>query len=426
MVWLAHWPRQHTVKLGLDRMRAFLAALGNPHENMPPVIHVAGTNGKGSTVAFIRSLLEAYGCTVHVNTSPHIERFNERIVIAGQEITDQHLYSLSEEGRLVADKHGLDPSFFEGITAAAFLAFSRTKADFTIVETGLGGELDATNVVKNPLITVITPISLDHTDILGDTIEKISVTKAGIIKERVPCVVSMQPDDVLDIIKRAASAKNAPLYSFEYDYGIDLKENHWVYKAPDIEFELQHPSLKGDHQYINASAAITTVLQIPQLKFTESIVNRGVTSAKWKGRLQEIEHGRLVKLLPEKSRIIVDAAHNEAGAQVLSHWLRNEPKMPTYLIFCMTRNRDVNKFLSFFEGLIDQIISVPIFSEPSSYKAQDIIDLLQIQTFKGKISPQGNVDDAITHILNTTNTPVRVLITGSMYLISDFLLANAR
>lgn len=435
MVLLPHWPNaleRGTIKIGherMDKLRACLSLFGDPHKALPNLIHVTGTNGKGSTTAFIRSILEKSGRKVHVYTSPHLERFNERIVIAGNEIDDNSLYSLLEECRIISEKHAIDLSFFEATTIAAFLAFARTPADAIILEVGLGGIYDATNVIENPAVTVITPISYDHTSILGDTLEEIAVNKSGIIKPNVPCVVSLQTDGVNKVIEEHARVINAPTIKFEYDFGVKITNGLLHYKSKDYDMMLPAPGLPGYHQFINAASAISAVLQLKQINISHEHISSGIKHATWKGRLQKIFNGRLKAMLPGNVELWIDGAHNQGGAQSISSWLKDQPQMNTYMIFGMTRKeltKNPNIFLSYFTQLLSHITCVNIYSEPKSYSSKDLFESIDNPRLKQISNYTDSVDNAFIEIskLLCDKKPARILVTGSLFLLSDFYKAN--
>jgi len=429
MVWLPHWPRigeTSSMKLGLTRMQAILSALGNPEKKIPPTIHIAGTNGKGSTAAFLRSISAQMGLSAHVLTSPHLTRFNERIVLTGNEISDDYLFSILEEVRLTAESQSLEVSFFEGITAAAFVAFSRVRADLVILETGLGGRLDATNVLDNSVMTIITPISYDHMNILGDTLPKIAYEKCGIMRKNVPCVISMQTDEVNEVIFEYAKNLCVPLIMFERDYGVSKEGNLLKYQSKNFNITVTPPSLIGDHQYINAATAITALRKIYGDRLTKNIVQSGLQEAEWRGRLQKVTSGVLRSKIPEKWEVWLDCAHNISGAQALGVWLSSQSKMDTYFIFSMTRNRDVNAFLSFVEGGIKKLVCTNIRSEPSAYSGMDIQSLIKSKKLTNKCIIVESVEEGINAILREGAGSVgkRIIITGSIFLVSDFLLSN--
>jgi dihydrofolate synthase / folylpolyglutamate synthase len=307
--------------LGLERITALLATLGNPHHRLPPVFHVAGTNGKGSTCAFLRAILEAAGNTVHVYTSPHLVRFNERIRVAGKLITDEDLAPLLSEVLNRAEAYAIGPSFFEATTAAAFLAFSRTPADACIVEVGLGGRLDATNVIDRPAVCGIAQIGIDHQAFLGDTIEQIAAEKAGIAKAGVPLVVLDQPANVLKPILDVAASLGAPAL---------LEGRDWQLNP------MLRPALAGDHQIRNANLA-AQMLKVHGI--ADNAIRTGITSAHWPARLQHLKDGPLTCGKP----VWIDGAHNPAAAQELAKHLAASPK---HLIIGILANKDADGILS--------------------------------------------------------------------------------
>lgn len=436
MVQLPHWPsvlERGSIKINserLDKLRACLALFGDPHKRLPNVIHIAGTNGKGSTTAFTRSILEQSGLKVHVYTSPHLERFNERIVVAGHEISDHLLHSILEECRIISEKNNIDLSFFEATTIAAFIAFSRNPADATIIEVGLGGIYDATNVIENPAVTVITTISYDHMSILGDTLEEIAFNKAGIIKPNTPCVISMQTEEVNRVLENYAKSLNAPTIKFEHEFGVELENGLMHYKSADRSLTLTPPALPGYHQFINASNAITAVLQLTQFTITDNHIEAGLQRVQWKGRLQKITKGKLKELLPENTELWIDGAHNEGGAQCISEWLKDQPKLDTYMIFGMTRKQNTknpSSFLSYFKGLISKIYCVNIYSEPLSFNSSEIINIINDPELKQLMISADSINTIFLEIsknLKSYNSPSRILIAGSLFLLSDFYKEN--
>ncbi len=435
MVLLPHWPnaleRRSSIKYGIeriDKLKVCLSLFGDPHKKLSNIIHIAGTNGKGSTTAFIKSILEKSEYKVHVYTSPHLERFNERIVVAGHEIDDQSLYSILEECRIISENHNIDLSFFEATTIAAFLAFSRTRADATLIEVGLGGIYDATNVIENPAVTVITPISYDHMRILGDTLEEIAINKAGIIKQNVPCVASLQTNIVHTVIENYAKSKNAPVIKFEYDFGVKIENGLMHYQSKSLDMIFPAPGLPGYHQFVNAAAAITAVLQLKNVNVTNEHIAMGVDHAQWKGRLQKISSGRLKAMLPS-TELWLDGAHNDGGAQSIASWLKDEPQMDTYMIFGMTRKQDTknpNSFLAHFKNLPSRIICVNIYSEPMSYSGKNIFESMNDSELKQISNYADSVYDAFAEIskLLSGKRQSRILVTGSLFLLSDFYKAN--
>ena len=427
MVWLPHWPKigeMSSMKLGLERMEALMSVLGNPERKIPPVIHITGTNGKGSTTAFMRAILESAGMKVHVFTSPHLERFNERIVVSGKEIQDDCLYRVLEEIRVVSQNNGLSVSFFEGITAAAFMSFSRVYADVTLLEVGLGGRLDATNVIEEKLASVITPISYDHTNVLGKTLTKISAEKCGIMRRGTQCIVSMQKDESANAIESIASDLGVPLVQYEYDFGIVREKGEIKYRSHGFEANMNYMSLPGEHQYINAATAIATLRSVYGDVISKEVVEKGISSANWKGRLQRVRDGKISREYPE-CEIWLECAHNAAGAKVLNSWLIDQKPMDNYLIFSMTRNRDVNMFLSLIETDFKKIICTDIHSEPMGYKGKDIPPLIELKKVRDNCFTSTSVEEALNIIeKDTPGVHKRVIVTGSIFLVSDFLIAN--
>jgi dihydrofolate synthase / folylpolyglutamate synthase len=427
MVFMPHWPytasRQDIIKdLRLDRMEILLEQVGNPEKTLPPVVHVAGTNGKGSTIAFMRSIFEEAGYKVHVYTSPHILRFNERIVIAGNEISDSYLFETLEEVRIAAEGLKLEVTFFEGVTVAAFLAFSRNQADVLLLETGLGGRLDATNVIKHPAMTVLTTISLDHTDYLGNDVRLITHEKAGILKRGCPCVMSQQYLEVDKIITGYAAKLDIDLYAYEYEWCVVKKENGFEYKSSLMDLKLPEPSLHGDHQYVNAGNAISACLKLKGFIFGKDDYIEGIVNAKWPGRLQNINKGYLYNTLPKGWDIWIDGAHNEAGAFVLSNWVAENDKLPTYLVCGMTKGRNVREFLAFFKSKVRHVCGIMVQSEPLSHVADVITD--EAKALGIDACTVSSIEDAIDKITTSFVGPGRILFCGSLFLTGDVLTKN--
>lgn len=418
---MPHWPLMRgyrDIELGLGRMEALLEQLGNPHLALPPVIHVAGTNGKGSTIAFMRAILEQAGYKVHVYTSPHLLEFNERIVVAGQPISDGHLHQVMEQCRIVAGD--IPVTFFEGTTIGAFLAFSQTEADIVLLETGLGGRLDATNVISAPVATVITPISLDHMEYLGPTIGLIAREKAGIIKQHTPCVISAQTQDAFAVLDEIAEMKQAPLHAFEYDWGIERSDSGFIFNSENCTIALPPPALSGDHQMLNAATAIATLKILDGFTIPDEACAQGVLKATWPARLQHITQGALYSLLPEGVELWVDGAHNEGAAFTLANTLASWQTKPLHIICGMTRGRDSGKFLSYFKLIATDVTGIAVQTEPSSLSGEAIAQSAQqvgIPSFHSD-----TVQIAIEEIINRLDGQnARILCCGSLYLASDVL-----
>lgn len=413
MVHMPHWPMPpwHTIKFGLEAITNLLSLLGDPHLKLPPVIHVAGTNGKGSTIAFLRAILEQAGLRVHVYTSPHLIEFNERIVLASEKIDDQYLFDVHERTRVAAELGGLTPTFFEGTTAAAFLAFSEVEADIMLLETGMGGRLDATNVVPQPLLTVITTIAHDHMDYLGSTLPIIAGEKAGIIKAGVPCIISCQVDEVYDVLFAKCEEMQAPITAFGCDFGIEVNEDCFrVLGFGMDDTPLPHPSLCGDHQLLNASTAIAAISLIRNhFGINNNHIKEGLGKTYWPARLQKIN-----------DNLWVDGAHNSNGAQVLSIFCLEELQRPLSLILGLTKNRNAIDFLTHFQEVADHVFCVQVRSEASSYTGARLAELAAPAGIP--VTACESLEEAME--LATQKKGVTV-VTGSLFLAADlFKLLN--
>ena len=405
------------IDLNLERMNRLLAALGHPELSLPPVVHIAGTNGKGSTAAMIRKGLETAGNTVHVYTSPHLVRFHERIRVAGSLIPEQDLTALLEE---CEDANKDDPiTVFEITTCAAFLAFSRTPADYTILEVGLGGRLDATNVVASPAVSVITPVSLDHQQYLGNSLREIAWEKAGILKRNTLGVVTQQSPEALEVIQEVAVSVGATL---------KVEGHHWhVWESDDGNtgfqdeygfLDLPRPSLPGRHQIGNAgcAAAVLRILRLDGNSVAAAI--GGVSSNEWPARMQRVRDGDLSIHAPE-AKIWLDGGHNPAAGLALARTLEDLPAgQSTHLVCGMMNSKDPASFLEPFVGLVDSVTGVVIPGETASRPADDIA--LASQDLGIRASTADGIPDAVKAI--TSRTPgARILICGSLYLAGALL-----
>ncbi len=423
MVFMPNWPKplgSKPINFGLERVLELLKRLGNPHLNLPPIVHFAGTNGKGSSIAFTKAILEAAGYKVHTYTSPHLINFNERINLAGYDISEEMLNQISDECRIAAAD--MTVTFFEGTTAMAFTAFTKVHADIILLETGMGGRLDATNVIDKPLCTVITPISIDHTEYLGPNVTIIAGEKVGILKRNTPCVSSMQFEEVNTVIEKKAEELKAPLFSFGYDWIVEKISNGMIYKSKLGNLQLPFPSLLGDHQLINAGTAISTVKNLSGYKVSDDAYQKGITSAKWAARMQPITYGKLLNLLPENWEIWIDGAHNSAGANVVSCIIDEWTDKPTYLICGFTKGRNAEELLGFFYGKVEFVCGVLVETEPSAHLAQHIAEAAKSVGIQSKAFD--TIEDAIKFLPTINNSPARVLFCGSLYLASDALKAN--
>ena len=409
------------IDLSLDRVSALLDKLGRPQDHLPPVVHVAGTNGKGSTVATLRALAEAAGLSVHVYTSPHLVRFAERVRVAGRILSDGELLALLEEVEQVND--GQPITFFEVTTAAALLAFSRVPADLVILETGLGGRLDATNVVARPALTVITPIAMDHESFLGDTPAAIAGEKAGILKPGVPCVMAEQLPEARAVIAARAAQLGAPLLREGPDFlGRKDADGSLLFGA----LRLPPPSLAGDFQYRNAGLALAAAHRLaadgvlPRL--SPQVLARGLTAIQWPARLQKLTHGPLVDLLPAGWELWLDGGHNPHAANAIAAHAEGWRDRPLYAVFGMLNNKDVDGFFAPLAPRFAALRAVAIPGEANSLTPEAGAEAARRH---GCADAEAAADMAAAlRELSATPTPARVLICGSLYLAGVVLADN--
>ncbi len=426
---LARFEHLHpkSIDLSLDRIHRLLTALGNPHKAMAPAIHVAGTNGKGSVVAFLRAILEAAGLQVHVFTSPHLRQFNERIALAAkggaQPIGERALHDVL--ARAEAANAGSPITFFEITTAAAFLAFAEHPADIVLLETGLGGRLDATNVVEHPKLTAITPVSIDHTNFLGNTIEAIAAEKAGILKAGSPCIVARQPDAALGVIKFRAREVGVPLIIAGEQWDAYEQHGRLVFQDGRELLDLPLPRLAGGHQIGNAGTAIAAARALDGVGIAEEHLEKGLLSAVWPARLERLSHGPLHQLVPPGSEIWLDGGHNFAAGEVLARALADleeRVSRPLHLIVGMMSTKDASGFLNHFENLASFIATVDIPGQPNAYTAQELCAMARHMGFYAE--PAGGLRQALELCFREAKEPVRILITGSLYLSGHVLEAQ--
>ena len=404
-----------------------LSRLGNPEKNIPPVIHIAGTNGKGSTIAFLRAFLEASGYSCNVYTSPHLIRFNERIRIKGKLISNQYLIDLLEECERINKNKSI--TFFEITTVAAFLAFSRNRSDITLLETGLGGKFDATNLIKKPLLTAITPISIDHVKFLGHSLKTITKEKAGILKRNVTGIISRQTDSVQKILRDEAKRKNVELYREGKEWNINpidypVATGAMIFRGKKFFFDLPSPNLPGIHQHVNAGTALACIENLKDFEINESAIRRGLTTVSWPGRLQKISHGPLKKILPNKFELWIDGGHNEAAAQALGQVTKTWSDKPLYLILGMINSKNIYKFLKPLQSYIKELRAVAIPNEKSSFSAKEIEK--KAQSIGIKSESYDGLKDALNFITKKyqEKNGGRVLICGSLYLVGHALELN--
>ncbi|WP_214303150.1 bifunctional folylpolyglutamate synthase/dihydrofolate synthase [Wolbachia endosymbiont of Erebia cassioides] len=429
MIYMPHWPKpigSRPKDFSLDRIKSFLNKLGNPEKKIPPIIHIAGTNGKGSTLSFIRYIMQAAGYKVHTYTSPHLVNFNERIVVAGNDIDDSELHNSLEECRIAVAEQPI--TLFEAATTAAFLAFSRHKADITLVEVGLGGRLDATNVIDNPILTIITSIALDHTEYLGPTVETIAGEKAGIMKPNVPCVIAPQEKSIMNTLEQHAINKKSPLYRGGFEWNCEKQNNRMVFQSTIQSIEFSLPSLKGDHQIINSGNAIAACSILSGkygFNIGEEDIASGLQSTYWPARLESIKEGNLISLLPKDWQLFLDGAHNNDGARVLAKWVRDNLAEGIYMIFGVTRNRNVAEFLEHLKPYIKLLCAVCVKSEPKATSTDLIregahnigINAIECESIRDAIS---------NHILKASIQNVKtILICGSLFLARDLSMENS-
>ena len=416
------------IDLSLERIERLLAALDHPERKLPPVIHVAGTNGKGSTIAFMRAILEAAGKRVHVYSSPHLARFNERFrlgdVSGGVLVSDAELIATLEECE--RGNNGKPITVFEITTAAGMLLFARHPADILLMEVGLGGRLDATNVIEHPLATVITRIAMDHVDFLGDTIEKIAHEKAGILKRNTPAIIAAQARDALAVIERQAARLHAPLKIAGEDWTATEERGRLVYQDEAGLLDLPAPKLYGRHQFENAGLAIATLRNIKPLKIAPAAYESGMVKADWPARLQRLATGRLVGLAPAGSELWLDGGHNPDGGRVVAAALADleeRVSRPLVLIVGMLASKDCAGFLRNFTGLARRMIAVPVPGAEKSLTAEAVADAARAIGLPA--TSRDNLDEAFEAARKLDlEPPPRILIIGSLYLAGEALREN--
>lgn len=403
------------IDLTLERLQGLLPKLGNPQLSLPPIIHVAGTNGKGSTQAMIRAGLEGAGKKVHAYTSPHLARFHERIRVAGELIPEDQLSDLLEECEA---KNGGEPiTFFEITTAAGLLAFSRTPADYLLLEVGLGGIWDATNVIERPALTVITPISLDHQSYLGDTVAEIAVSKAGIIKRGVPCVVGPQLAEALEVIEAKASRESAPLLVRGQHWMSWSERGRLIFQDENGLLDLPMPRLLGPHQVDNAGAAI---MALRHLGFGAEACEAAMTGAEWPARMQRLKTGPLVEAA-KGAELWLDGGHNPAGGAAVAATLAAMPARPTHLVTGMLNTKDVAGYMRPMAAEVASLTAVSIPDEINTLSAAQTAEAARsvgIETYEAP-SVQAAIEAIIARAPNA-----RILICGSLYLAGVVLREN--
>ncbi len=403
------------IDLTLDRVWRLLAALDHPQNRLPPVIHIAGTNGKGSTQAMIRAGIEGAGLTAHAYTSPHLARFHERIRLAGELISEPDLTAVLDE--CYAANNGENITYFEITTCAALLAFARTQADYTLLEVGLGGRLDATNVVEQPAVTVITPVSIDHEQFLGDTLGKIAAEKAGIIKPGVTCIVGPQEDEALEVIEYTASRLGAPLLVNGQHWHVNEENGRLIYQDETGLRDLPLPNLLGAHQIQNAGAALAV---LRHLQMGDDAYEAAATKAEWPARMQRLKTGPLTEQAP-LAELWLDGGHNAAAGVALADVLAKLPKRPTHMICGMLNTKDVTGYLAPLADQAESLTAVSIPGEANTLSADDTAAAAARVGLPA--STAENVAAALTAITDK-DPQARVLICGSLYLAGNILREN--
>ena len=411
------------IDLSLGRMEKLLAKLGNPERRIPPVVHVAGTNGKGSTVAFMRAICEAAGQMVHAYTSPHLVHFNERIRVSGRLISNEDLMRLIDQCETV---NAGDPiTFFEITTALAFQAFAENPADVTLLETGLGGRLDATNVIDKPSVTAITSISIDHVAFLGDTLAKIAGEKAGILKASVPCVVAAQEDESMAVLEARAKAVGAPLLMNGRDWSFQWRGDTLRVATSRRTLDLPLPNLIGEHQLGNAAQAVATLDARDIPLFDVDAVSRGITSAEWPARMQRLTWGPLAAMLPKDWELWLDGGHNPGAglivAEQMRRWSAMDSSRPLYMVFGILNSKDPDGFIAPLVPHVKKLAALTIPDEENSIGGDEAARVAKrngIDSFEVT-----SAHEAIERLV-TEPGPARILICGSLYLAGTILTEN--
>jgi dihydrofolate synthase / folylpolyglutamate synthase len=411
------------IDLSLDRMHRLLERLDHPEQKLPPVIHVAGTNGKGSTVAYLRAMLEAAGRKVHAFTSPYLVRLNESFRIAGTLVGDDDLTRALEHCERVND--GAPITFFEAKTATAFCLFAQHQADVLLLEVGLGGRLDSTNVIETPLASVIAPISMDHTEYLGATLTAIAAEKAAIIKRNVPVISAEQSPEAMAVIERQAQRQRAPLHAAGQHWHVSVERGRLVYQDDRGLMDLPAPKLFGRHQFDNAGLAIASLRALDTLKIGHAAYE-GIINAEWPARMQRLASGRLIAWGPQGSEIWLDGGHNAEGGRVTAAALgdlEERVSRPLVVIAGMMGNKDASAFLANFAGLTRHIVAVDIPGMENAMPPDRLADAARALGMRVEIA--ASVEAALRGLATLAyEVPPRILIAGSLYLAGHVLALN--
>jgi dihydrofolate synthase/folylpolyglutamate synthase len=407
------------IDLSLDRMHRLLSMLGSPHKRLPPVVHVAGTNGKGSLLAYLYAVYEAAGYRVHRYTSPHLVEFRERMIVQNKMVENAYLQNVVQH---LASVLAVQPAtFFEATTALAFLVFAEKPADVMLLETGMGGRLDATNVVDKPLVTAITPISYDHTEFLGTTLAAIAGEKAGIMKKGVPCVIGRQDPEALAVLEKKAAELGVPLTRLGHEFHVEHRDGKVFYRSAKRELELK-PSLPGDFQYDNAASAIACIeVMQDRYNITDTHITQGLANTHWAARLQHLTHHPYNRQLPAGFDLYLDGGHNPQGGQMLANWAQKQSGRDVYLVCGMLKNKDAKAFLTPIAPHVKALYAVEIEGESMSRTASDVQGVAKSLHIEAQTAP--SVEIALQTIAQHVKTPATVCICGSLYLAGKVLAA---
>jgi dihydrofolate synthase/folylpolyglutamate synthase len=410
------------IDLSLERLDGLLKTLNNPEYRLPPIIHVAGTNGKGSTISMLRAIHNAAGRSTHIYTSPHLVRFTERFIIANKEIERDTLDEILLECEIA--NAGKSITLFEIITAAGFLAFSRYKADLLFLEVGLGGRFDATNVVASPVLSIITPISLDHQQYLGDTLNKIAYEKSGILKPNIPAIIGPQHPDALAVIELKARETNSPLSIYRRDWNITETKNSMKFEIGSSIKYMEKPSLKGSHQVQNAGIALAAVNYLNEdLPISNSEMQQGLKNIYWPARLQKLTAGPLIDLLPSQVELWLDGGHNQSAtlaiAKTLIDWKTNDPLITFHLVFGSLNNRNTIDLLAPFTNIIQLVRTVSV---PGQLNTENPNTTATLAVSLGlNATSASDVNSAVTDIVSSTMGKRIIIVCGSLYLAGSIL-----
>ena len=406
------------VDLSLGRVERLLAALGHPERALAPVVHVTGTNGKGSLLAYLRAILEAAGYRVHVYTSPHLVHFHERIRLAGTLIEEAYLDDVLQECEIA--NAGQPITFFEITTAAAFLAFSRTPADIVLLENGLGGRLDATNVIARPALTGITPVSMDHQQFLGASLAEIATEKAGIIKPGVPCIVGPQSADAMDVIVGHTDAKQAPLLEWGVNWRAYEQGDGMVLEHHGETLVLPLPALPGAHQIANAGHAAVMARTLADFRITPAHIAEGFRSVQWPARLQHLKHGPIIEALGEEWDVWLDGGHNpDAGEAIARHVRKAWSDRPLYLITGMINSKQPLGYFQPLSGCVEGVHCITIPNEAAAIPARELATIARKAGLRAKTAKSALA--AVKAHVGKNKGPARLLICGSLYFAGHIL-----